>query len=251
MSTKIYNGLILRDHSLEMALQSLKAFRPRFQALMAEDVAKVFARKLAFLKDLAENFCLLDKSKTQYPYISIMEELYAAERKVLGDKQRVPSWDKTLELVLIPHGQDILAVFYAESVPGYYDALLEIGFESYAYQNSTDDIPEGVTQEEWLKREATWESILEESRTLGDLGFVYTLVNWNDIGLAVMSRESVHTAFPDGQTRRYRVALDLCEYEYSMPKGQSLYAASKAIQALARDRAELINLCPMDELKKA
>lgn len=251
MSTKIYNGLIFRNQSLEGVLQRSKASRSRFQELMKADVAKVFARKLAFLKDLAENFCLLDKSKIQYPYISIMEELYAAERKVLGDKQRVPSWDKTLELVLIPQGQDILAVFYSESVPGYYDALLEIGFESYSYQNSTDDLPAGVTPEEWQEREEAWESVLEESRTLGDLGLTYTLVNWNDIGMAVMDRDCVHAAFPEDQKRRYRVAVDLCEYEYVMPKGQSLYSASKAIQALACERAETITLCPMDELKKA
>ena len=248
MSTKIYNGLILRNHSLDQALRLLKDSRGQFQQLMQADIAKVFARKFAFLKDLSMNYSVLDGTQRQYPYMVIMDQMFAAEKKVKGEEIREPTWDKTLELVLIPRGVDLLAVYYSESVPGYYQALLDIGFSDYAYQNSTDEPPEGVDEQQWVEREETWNSVLAESRTLGELGFTYTLVSWHDIGMAAMDRQAMLKTFPDEETRKRRVAIELCELEYVMPKGQSLMAASREIKSQAIKRAEDIVLCQPAEL---
>ncbi len=90
--------------------------------LMKERVSKVFARKLAFRKDLLLNFSTLDSASHRNIYMSLMDEVFQAEKKVLGEKRRDPTWDATLEIVLIPHQNDLLAIYFAESVEGYYQA---------------------------------------------------------------------------------------------------------------------------------
>ena len=248
MSVKIYNGLILRNHSLDQALRLLKHAKSQFQELMKTEIAKVFARKFAFVKDLSMNYSVLDGTQRKYPYIAIMDEMFAAEKKVLGAKIRDTDWDKTIDIVLIPRGADLLAVYYSESVPGYYQALLDIGFSDYAYQNSTDEPPEGVDQLQWVEREEVWSAVLAESRTLGELGLTYTLVSWHDIGMAAMDREAMINAIPDELTRKRRVAIELSELEYLMPKAQSMLAASREVGNLAVKRAEHVTLCPLADL---
>ena len=248
MSTKIFNGLILRDYTLDQALPLLIKARQQFLVLMKERVSKVFARKLAFRKDLLLNFSTLDRASHRNIYMSLMDEVFQAEKKVLGEKLRDPTWDATLEIVLIPHQNDLLAIYFAESVEGYFQALLDTGFEDFSYQNSTDDLPEGVSSEEWEERERRWNEVLGRSCIPGEMGFTYSLVSWNDIGVATMDRALMLSSFPDENARRFRVALELCEHEYTLKKGESLLAASRTIKAQAQLRANSIVLCSPEDL---
>jgi len=81
MSTKIFNGLILRDYTFDQALPLLIKAREQFLVLMKERVSKVFARKLAFRKDLLLNFSTLDRASHRNIYMLLMDEVFQAEKR--------------------------------------------------------------------------------------------------------------------------------------------------------------------------
>ena len=59
MSTKIYNGLRLRNCTLEQALAKLRSIRPACVEAGAKAIASGIATRMAFAADLAENYCPL------------------------------------------------------------------------------------------------------------------------------------------------------------------------------------------------
>lgn len=66
MSTKINHGRIKRRATLEQALAELVRIRPAFIQEARKAVATVIARKLAFGRDLAENYCLVDEDRNRW-----------------------------------------------------------------------------------------------------------------------------------------------------------------------------------------
>lgn len=181
MSTKIFNGLILRNSSLETALDTLKLMRQKCIPVMKAATAKQIAKRIALKNDMRENYILIEK-KTEYVFASVLEEFHEAERTVKGRGTRNTTWDATFDICLIPDGRDILALSYFENNKEYTSLLEEAGFEDYSYQNSTDK-PEVISENEWDERHARWNTALPRSTAPCEVGLTYSVIHWDDIGM--------------------------------------------------------------------
>lgn len=240
MSTKIFNGLILRNSSLETALDTLKLVRQKCIPVMKAATAKQIAKRIALKNDMRENYILIEK-KTEYVFASVLEEFHEAERTVKGRGTRNTTWDATFDICLIPDGRDILALSYFENNKEYASLLEEAGFEDYSYQNSTDK-PESISEKEWDERHDRWKAVLPRSATPCEVGFTYSVIHWDDIGMVFFNADIVMSAIPSEEKRKKSVATRLCEIEHRREEGTSLMDAVDEILKLSEDRAKYVRL---------
>ena len=243
MSTKIYNGLRLRNCTLEQALAKLRSIRPACVEAGAKAIASGIATRMAFAADLAENYCPLKPASGSSPYMRAQTDFFAAKAEVLGKSIRSVDWDRTLSITLIPHQGDLLALYFIERDCGYIDSLLDLGFERYGYQNSTDR-PAEVSQEEWDARECDWEAALGRCAPC-EVGFTYDVVTWHDLGAGFYCIDRIKQALPSAKARALAVAVELSELEldYStQAKAMRLSALVRHVDAEAAKRADGIRL---------
>lgn len=234
MSTKIYNSLIRRNSTLEQAFTALREARSTCLEIMNNEVARAFAYKTTAIKDMRANCSLLSKNRETSPFIAVMDELFEAERKVNGSGVRDTTWDKTLDVSLIPHGNDVLAVYFCERIPGYVETLNAVGFDDFHYQNQVDK-PEDITDDDWELREYRWNEVSKDSRCWADMSLSFSAVGWPDINIAILDGERVRQFTPEESARRLSVALKLSEMEYIHTDG---IRASEAAR-LVREKAAL------------
>lgn len=243
MSTKIYNGLILRNCTLEQALEKLRAIRPACVEAGAKAIASGIATRMAFAADLAENYCPLKPVSVSSPYVKAQSDFFAARAEVLGKGVRNVDWDCTLSICLIPHAGDLLALYFIEQDCGYVDSLLDIGFERYGYQNSTDR-PDEMSAEEWEQRERDWDEAIAR-RAPCEVGFTYEAVTWHDLGQGFYSIDLIKESLPSANARALAVAVELTELEldYSAEaRGMRISALVRHVDAQAAKRVEGIRL---------
>nr|WP_154723805.1 hypothetical protein [Vibrio cyclitrophicus] len=134
------------------------------------------------------------------------------KHKVLVDGIRSTDWDFTFNVCLIPWGQHTLGLYYVENDIGYRQSLIDVGFQDYHYQNSTDK-PHDVTDSEWRQRELAWESVLPGWTRPIERGLSYSVVDWDDYQSAVHSKSLIQENIPSQSIRRKRVAVRLTELE--------------------------------------
>lgn len=212
MSTKIHNGLILPNATLEQALAKLRAVRVKCVAAGVKAIATLIAEQMALSADLAANYCPLGKSGKERPYMKAQREFFAAREEVEGKGVRNVTWDFTFSVLVIPHGQDILAMFFVEEDLGYRQALTYAGFEDFHYQNSTDR-PEGISEEAWEARRNTWDEVLPGRTAPCEVGFSYEVVTWHDLGTGFYCMDRIKACLPDDADRADMVAMFLAECE--------------------------------------
>lgn len=209
MSTKIYNGLILRNSNLEQALGLLIGIRAEFISNGQKYVASEVARRIALEKDLAVNYCTLDKGG-QSAFWALHEKFHEAQVDVLGRGVRSVDWDATLSICLIPHQGNVLALHYSEGSLGYRKLLLAAGFEDFHYQDSSDG-PEDVPADEWSERGDTWLKVLRGGTVPADVGVTYEAVSWECLRGTLFDKNLVASCAPSQDVRRREVALRLTE----------------------------------------
>ncbi|APC19508.1 hypothetical protein BLL42_27640 (plasmid) [Pseudomonas frederiksbergensis] len=219
MSTKIYNGLILQDSSIEQALKHLVSIKPRCVDAAEKAAAKVCAREMTFSVDLAANFCVLGEKIQPYRTWKLIEKFDLPKVSVLGKGVRNTEWDFTFDVCLIPANGNVLAIYSVESDLGYREALLSVGFKDYHYQNSTDR-PEDISEDEWVSRQEAWDSALPGRTAPGAAGLIYSVVSWDDYSLVFYNPSLIHAQIPSTEHRKSRVARRLSELEIcaSQPK---------------------------------
>ncbi|MCA4005139.1 hypothetical protein [Vibrio vulnificus] len=212
MSTKIYNGLILRNTTLEQALTKLCTLRSGCVDMAKKSIAKLGARKLAFNADISANVTMLQKDRSCQTLSDLRTMFIEEKHKVLVDGIRSTDWDFTFNVCLIPWGQHTLGLYYVENDIGYRQSLIDVGFQDYHYQNSTDK-PNDVTDSEWRQRELAWESVLPGWTRPIERGLSYSVVDWDDYQSAVHSKSLIQENIPSQSIRRKRVAVRLTELE--------------------------------------
>jgi len=208
LSTKIYNGLILRNASLEESLARPKGIRSQCVSIGQSFVAREVARRITLEKDLAENYCRIEKG--QSAFWDIHEELLKAEVDVMGRGVRSVDWDATLSVCLIPSQGNVLALFYCEGGLDYPVQLKAAGFEDYHYQDSTDR-PDDVSAEVWLERQEAWNQALPSRSRPLEVGLEYQIVSWDCLRIALFDQELVASCAPSPEIRRREVAMRLAE----------------------------------------
>ncbi len=209
MSIKIYNGLILRNASLEDALGRLNRIRPECVSMGQKFIAREVARRIALEKDLEENYCSVG-NECQSAFWAAHEEFQKAQIDVLGRGVRSVDWDATLSVCLIPSQGNVLALFYCEGGLGYLEQLHATGFDSYQYQNSTDR-PDDITEEIWNERQDAWLQALPSRTRPLEVGLTCEVVSWDCLRNAMYDRDLVASCAPSLDVRRREVAMRLTE----------------------------------------
>lgn len=241
MSTKIYNGLRLRGHTLEQALVLLKSIRPGCVEAARSYTAGVAAQEMAETADLAFNFPDVDGSN---PWWTVHDRIGEARRKVLGRGERCVTWDSSFEVCLIPYKGYLLALYYIENDHGYVKALKDAGFEDFSYQNCTDR-PASVTEFQWAARAQAWNVALPGSTSPAEQGFTYCVVNWDDYCGALYDRELLRASLPSEDVRRRAVALALAEKQVQQEKeGLTLMRQLDRIKEIAPTLMDAATLNP-------
>ncbi|MDS9917742.1 hypothetical protein RMI87_30010 [Pseudomonas aeruginosa] len=236
MSTKIYNGLIFRNASLEDALCRLKAIRDQCVELGQSFVAREVARRIALEKDLAENYCRIDKGD-QSTFWGIHDEVLKAQVDVIGRGIRAVDWDATLNICLIPSQGNVLALFYCEGGLGYREILKAAEFDDFHFRNSVDR-PSDVTAAEWQERHDAWLQALPSGTRPSDVGLTYDVVSWDCLRIALFDKELVASCAPSLEVRRREVAMRLTE----LGPGERLNLNEVSMTRLFRRLVELAKL---------
>jgi len=214
MSDKIWNGMILRNHSLEQSLLKLQHVRrvclPKLKNAVEDRVAEL----LVFEADLTKNLHLLEHVAIEA--LDVRALIANDKHAVLIEESVGQDWDFTFSVSLIPKGNDVLLLHHIWNDPEYEDALIEVGFEDYHYQNQTDR-PDRVPEDEWEHRRNDWYQYyygaLDEAQA--EPFFNYTIIHWHDIHCCPSSfdKEKIRATVPSDFVRRRRVAQFLMELE--------------------------------------
>lgn len=241
VSTKIYNGMILRGCTLTQVLARLKEIRPACIANMQQAVAGEIGKRVVLYKDMAVNYCAIDQQEPDF--WTVVDLMRDAKVSVCGMGSREPDWDYSFDICLIPHGGDVLALHYMENNAGYTENLKAAGFEDFHYQDQTDG-PETITPEDWDQRRVAWNEALPGRTTPSEAGLTYSLVDWSDIAYVQHLHELWSSKVPTDEQRRQEVAARLTEMEITPNHGATnLLDLIKVIKKLESDRRPLVVLC--------
>lgn len=246
MSTKIYNGRILRDSSLADALKKLQDIRDEAVHLAHASVAVQIAERRYYWADMDHNFLPIPRNHYDSFYWRIRKILQDERARVLVEGTRSVDWDYTFEVLLIPFSGHVLSLHYLENDPGFTRLLTQAGFQDFHYQNSTDG-PEEIPAAEWRARRDAWNLALP-SGIPSHAGLKYELVNWDDVAGALNNRELILATKPSDQARRMNVARNLIDPIPEPPGFQKmgLYQRAKLGESLATERAQHVFLAADD-----
>lgn len=211
MSEKLYNGLILRNYTLEQSIRLLHSVRKVCLSRLQNAVVAKIAEIYVFRADLPINFHQFRRKPLKDYYNKFDDLIREAGVKEVGDIGR-NDWDYTFSLRLIPKGQDLLALYYIWNDPGYIAALTDVGFEDYHYQNQTDP-PDHIPEEEWLQRDKDWHKYYYGDWVDDEPGFVYPVIEWIDIQRCNIEEALVRDAVPTEKFRRNNIASFLVSCE--------------------------------------
>jgi len=241
VSTKIYNGMILRGCTLGQALSRLKAIRPACIASMQQAVAAQIGKRVVFYKDMALNYCTIDREEQNI--WTVVDIIRNARVSVLGMGSREPDWDYSFEICLIPHGSDVLALHYIENDAGYTSGLKGAGFEDFHYQDSAER-PDTISPEDWSQRSVIWNEVLPGRTAPAEVGLTYDMVGWPDISNVLHMHDLWNAQVPTDDQRRREVAARLTEMEVNGKHGATnLVDLIKAVKKLEADRRPMVVLC--------
>lgn len=243
MSTKIYNGLILRNHNLEQALAKLIPIRVACIKAGVEATAKLITEELVLQQDLACNYSYLPSTSKPSAHASLMTQFREAKKKVLGEGVRDVMWDATFDVCLMPYGSDVLVTYYLEQDLGYRQALLDAGFEDFHYQNSTDR-PCSISEVDWDLRGSIWTALLPRSTTPRDVGLLFQAVTWDDLYDAFFASDLRNALVPSEDERRKAVSMRLTELGPGVNlEGMGLWAMVDCLRRQEPERRTSVMLC--------
>lgn len=248
MGTKIYNGLILRNHNLEQALAKLIPIRNTCISAGVAATAKLITHELVLQRDLACNYSDIKTKGDPNIFHGLMGEFREAKKKVLGEGVRDITWDATFDVCLMPFGGDVLVTYYLEQDLGYRQALLDAGFEDFHYQNSTDR-PQGISEDDWELRSSTWNALLPGRTSPRDVGLLFQAVTWDDLYDAFFASDLREALMPAEDERRKAVSMRLTELGPGVNlEGMGIWAMVDCVKRQEPERRTSVMLCdnPLD-----
>lgn len=157
MSTRIYNGVKFASTDFVELFGQLQRFRKRIASLtettageyMASRVVRMLDETCANEMPLGENF--LSKVSREF-----RDDV--AEIKKTG--YRNPSVDFEFKVMIFPYKGEFYGMIFTEQ-SAWANALRDEKWVSeYAYHDSTDDTPPGVSYKDYRKRATVWKAII-------------------------------------------------------------------------------------------
>jgi len=210
MSTKIYNGYLIRDvETLEKLIKLLHDFRDKVSEKAKELVAITYARICAEILDnqaLGKEYCdaLLEKKFDSHPLSYALRCCEEHRRKIRKENRRDPLFDFDCEVVALASGKKTLAMLYTEQEE-YVRIWREMpGVEAYEYYDNTDR-PEHCTEEEWDDRGNDWELAVGHHPP-GEAGLRIECIT--DYTLPIPSSKDVIKYIPEREKRIQELAKE-------------------------------------------
>lgn len=175
MSTKIYNGFIIKE---DLSLIQLKVLIMRLR----KKAQRIIRKELLDLTTI-ESINLIDRiamgkevcSEWKRPLISyVKDKIEKRYINIVKTQRRDPEYDFYFDIVILPIKNKILLMAFAER-----NSLLNLirnqtWIEEYCYWNNSNE-PENVTDEEWKQREVDWDEALGDNAIPDQNGFKVTL----------------------------------------------------------------------------
>ncbi|ELY3120202.1 hypothetical protein SMD90_005100, partial [Pseudomonas aeruginosa] len=243
------HGRIKRRATLEQALAELVRIRPAFIQEARKAVATVIARKLAFGRDLAENYCLVDEDRNRWSRNHVLGQIEDAYRNQ-DNTIKTMNWDFIGSVSVLPFRGDVLMLTYWRNHAPFARLIEDAGFTDYHYQNSTDR-PDTISEAEWDTRRDAWDEALPTGRAV-DVAFEFQLVDWYDIISARYDADLIRACAPSEKARRERVAYHLTEIEqfHGCDTTQGAMRIVRKVREIYPDRVTSIHLCatPLQEV---
>lgn len=178
MSTKIYNGFRIKNHTVDSFMGELKGLRD-----LALEQADVNFRNLAVRATVEniDNLCVFgeDGGKRDLTLYAVISDIAERQCKIKQTQQRDPAVDFGFDIVLMKHNNDLMGISYCEQAS--IRAVLERhpAYAEYAYWNNSEG-PKHITEQKWDQRKRDWALVLEGYRLPpAQVGVTYTLVGNN------------------------------------------------------------------------
>lgn len=211
MSTKIYDGFRLPDTTLEAALGSIHAFRPRIATLRRALSGKLLAEAAVELIDRGATQHLggdaTPEAAAAMPLRHALDDLQRRALQIESQRRRDVAIDHGFEICLLPFNGDILGISFCEQRSWCKDWMEHSSAEPFSYWNSTD-APEGISETEWAARGAVWDAALSRDPS-GRPGYAGLTAHLSEIAPDFLMANEVLEFVPDLDTRAQKRARSL------------------------------------------
>lgn len=156
MSTKIYDGFIVKNKTLEQLHKEINKFRQELKPF----VANKYALLNAFLS--VNQYDRVTMGEIEVPKYSYVSESYyemVKEKKLCKEKNWACSYDFTFNMTLHPIGQKLLGITFARHGEMEKMWLDKPFIEEYCYFDNSDK-PDEISSTEWRQRRKDWDKAL-------------------------------------------------------------------------------------------
>lgn len=175
MSTKIYNGYLLNVSFTEL-MPFLKKVKLSLESARTELALKIVARQVT--SEVDDQFLGLTRPQ-EISIFKFTSALLDSAVKAQKSTSLLDGRDFSASVVLIPHQEKFLALFYDNNNPEYLKLWQELKeVQDYHYQNSTDR-PEEISAKEWEKRRKDWNEALPGSGIPSENGLIFQFLDSN------------------------------------------------------------------------
>lgn len=161
MSTKIYNAFRFLTTDLLEVHRSCMVFRQKFKPLAEEKAAKWLVKRA--VEELDRRTVRQNDAEFKpafcSPFCLAWDEMLEKMRRVERETAREPDVDFSVIVSILPHATGLYGIIYTEQQDFRDMWFAGAGVVDFHYQNSTDR-PSNVSEEEWERRERTWDEIL-------------------------------------------------------------------------------------------
>ena len=162
MSTKIYDAYKVVDLKPHELYKILRDIRKAYHYSCFNELTEYFK------KDPDAKFIPTKDFLKLYDFL-----------KNESESHRLAPFNFTASVVVFFDGDNMYLKFFGISWKVYEPLLTKKHFSDYHYQNSTD-MPEEISEREWIEREKTWDRILGNANSYGEAGFIFELYKPED-----------------------------------------------------------------------
>lgn len=148
MSTRIFNGFLLRDvTTLQVVHRMVTAFRPKVLALAEAKLDNLVAHYISNNPGTAEG--------------TAWRAIWREREARVGRSEQMPGLDFQFQLAFIPSEVGMLGMAYCENSEWYKAWCAETGVEEFSYSNQADK-PDSISEKDWKFRAQCWDAITVE-----------------------------------------------------------------------------------------
>lgn len=157
MSTRIYNGVKFASTDFAELFGQLQGFRKRIASLTETTAGEYMASRAIRMLD---ETCAKEMPLGANFLSKVSREFRDDVAEIKKTGYRNPSVDFEFKVMIFPHKGEFYGMIFTEQ-SAWANALRDQAWVSeYAYHDSTDDTPPGVSYKDYRKRAVVWKAII-------------------------------------------------------------------------------------------